>query len=116
LNRASCYNENAMKRPATSSQNRRTRKVPEYVKKKDLNRESIWKEEGPLISQLDIELTECCDNDCIHCCINLTEDDVGARSREMGTDFVKDICTGRYSRTTISDPALSYQLRLSATF
>ena len=40
---------------------------------------------------LDIELTERCDNDCIHCCINLPAGDMAARDREMTTDQVKDV-------------------------
>lgn len=91
MKRASCYNENAMKRPATHSQNRLTPKVTEYVKKKDLNREPIWKGEGPLIFQLDIELTERCDNDCIHCSINLPENDAKAKKNELNTRQWKDI-------------------------
>jgi radical SAM protein with 4Fe4S-binding SPASM domain len=40
---------------------------------------------------LDIELTERCNNDCIHCCINLPAGDAEARAREMTTDQVRDI-------------------------
>jgi radical SAM protein with 4Fe4S-binding SPASM domain len=43
------------------------------------------------LPSLDIELTERCNNDCIHCCINLAAGDVQARSREMSTDAVKSI-------------------------
>lgn len=43
------------------------------------------------LSRLDIELTERCDNDCIHCCINLPAGDAAARAREMPTEQVKDI-------------------------
>jgi radical SAM protein with 4Fe4S-binding SPASM domain len=43
------------------------------------------------LAQLDIELTERCDNDCIHCCINLPAGDAAARAREMTTEQVKDI-------------------------
>jgi radical SAM protein with 4Fe4S-binding SPASM domain len=45
----------------------------------------------PRLLSLDIELTERCDNDCIHCCINLPAGDAAARAREMSTDQVKDI-------------------------
>jgi radical SAM protein with 4Fe4S-binding SPASM domain len=41
--------------------------------------------------QLDIELTERCNNACIHCLINQPEHDGDARSREMDTTFVKDL-------------------------
>ncbi len=40
---------------------------------------------------LDIELTERCNNDCIHCCINLPAGDAEARAREMTSAQVMDI-------------------------
>ncbi|MCI0475161.1 MAG: radical SAM protein, partial [Anaerolineales bacterium] len=43
------------------------------------------------LGQLDLELTERCNNDCIHCCINLPANDADARAREMTTAQVKDI-------------------------
>ena len=43
------------------------------------------------LGQLDIELTERCNNDCIHCCINRPANDAVARAREMTTEQVKDI-------------------------
>jgi radical SAM protein with 4Fe4S-binding SPASM domain len=43
------------------------------------------------LGRLDIELTERCDNDCIHCCINLPAGDAAARAREMPTAQVKTI-------------------------
>jgi radical SAM protein with 4Fe4S-binding SPASM domain len=43
------------------------------------------------LGQLDIELTERCNNNCIHCCINLPVDDTEARHREMTTAQVKDV-------------------------
>jgi len=43
------------------------------------------------LGQIDIELTERCNNDCIHCCINLPVNDADARQREMTTEQVKDI-------------------------
>lgn len=45
------------------------------------------------LGHLDIELTERCNNNCIHCCINLPEDDREAQSREMTTEQVKKILT-----------------------
>src|SRR5512137_1301434 len=44
-----------------------------------------------LLGHLDIELTERCNNACIHCYINQPEHDAGARSREMNTAFIKEI-------------------------
>lgn len=43
------------------------------------------------LGQLDIELTERCNCNCIHCCINLPANDANARAREMTTAQVKDI-------------------------
>jgi len=45
----------------------------------------------PRLGALDIELTERCDNDCIHCCINLPLGDKGAHAREMTTEQVAGI-------------------------
>ncbi len=64
-----------------------------YAKEVKPHEFNIWHGKRPLLGQIDIELTERCNNNCIHCCINLPEDAADARSREMGTDFVKDILT-----------------------
>jgi radical SAM protein with 4Fe4S-binding SPASM domain len=42
-------------------------------------------------AQLDIELTERCNNSCIHCSINLPAGDINSRSREFDTDEWKNI-------------------------
>jgi radical SAM protein with 4Fe4S-binding SPASM domain len=42
------------------------------------------------IYQLDIELTERCNNNCIHCCINLPENDNISLLKEMTTEQVKE--------------------------
>jgi MoaA/NifB/PqqE/SkfB family radical SAM enzyme len=41
--------------------------------------------------QLAIELTERCNNDCIHCCINQSANDKDVQRREMTTEQVMDI-------------------------
>ncbi len=46
---------------------------------------------GSLLGQIDIELTERCNNACIHCLINQPENNDEARAYEMDTTFVKDI-------------------------
>ena len=43
------------------------------------------------MAALDIELTERCNNDCIHCCINRPANDADARAREMTTARIKNI-------------------------
>ena len=45
----------------------------------------------PLLSEIDIELTERCNNACIHCYINRPENDREAQAREMETHFVLDL-------------------------
>jgi len=55
-----------------------------------------FKEERGLttrLGSLDIELTERCNNDCIHCCINLPANDRAAKAREMTTGQIKSILT-----------------------
>jgi radical SAM protein with 4Fe4S-binding SPASM domain len=48
---------------------------------------------GARLGRLDIELTERCDNDCVHCCINLPAGDSAARAREMTTREVEGLLT-----------------------
>jgi len=45
----------------------------------------------PTLGWLDLELTERCNNDCRHCCINLPLDDADARAGEMSTERIKAI-------------------------
>lgn len=52
---------------------------------------SLWKTQNPLLGRLDIELTERCNNNCTHCCINLPSDDQKAKSRELSTNEVQSI-------------------------
>jgi radical SAM protein with 4Fe4S-binding SPASM domain len=65
--------------------------VTEYVQTVSRAAFSRLKRKDPLLGQLDIELTERCNNRCIHCLINLPEDDTEARAREMDTAFVLDL-------------------------
>jgi MoaA/NifB/PqqE/SkfB family radical SAM enzyme len=41
--------------------------------------------------ELDMELTERCNNNCLHCCINLPADDPIAKKRELPTEAIKEI-------------------------
>lgn len=43
------------------------------------------------LASLDVELTERCNNDCIHCCINLPATDAQVTEREMTTCQVKKV-------------------------
>jgi len=44
-----------------------------------------------LLGRLDIELTERCNNNCVHCCINLPANDLEALSRELATEEIKAV-------------------------
>lgn len=61
-----------------------------YVVTVNASSYDIWKDEKPLLGHLDLELTERCNNDCIHCYINIPEDDA-ARQREIPAQEVKRI-------------------------
>ncbi|NMW21537.1 MAG: radical SAM protein [Chlorobiaceae bacterium] len=67
--------------------------VVNYVQKLRPHEFKIWQGKKPLLGQIDIELTERCNNNCVHCCINLPEHDADAFRREMSRDFVKNILT-----------------------
>jgi radical SAM protein with 4Fe4S-binding SPASM domain len=53
-----------------------------YVRKVPSGRDGLWKRGSPTLARLDLELTERCNNDCVHCSINLPAGDEAARSRE----------------------------------
>ncbi len=59
------------------------------VRRVPLDRSPLWKGGRPLLGWLDVELTERCNNDCVHCSVNRPAADAGARGREMTTDEVK---------------------------
>lgn len=64
-----------------------------YFTRHKAHEHKLWQEKKPLIGQIDIELTERCNNNCIHCLINRPENDQEAAIREMDTAMVKDVLT-----------------------
>jgi radical SAM protein with 4Fe4S-binding SPASM domain len=62
-----------------------------YVIKKPLNKAPSRRNKALLLGHLDIELTERCNNNCIHCCINLPADDLAAKEKELSTSRIKEI-------------------------
>jgi radical SAM protein with 4Fe4S-binding SPASM domain len=64
-----------------------------YVSKIRPDKSPLWKNKRPLLTRLDIELTERCNNNCIHCYINLPADDLTARDRELSASEIKAILT-----------------------
>jgi MoaA/NifB/PqqE/SkfB family radical SAM enzyme len=64
-----------------------------YVHKINAHQFKISGDKRPRLGSLDIELTERCNNDCIHCCINLPANDREAKAKEMTTGQIKGILT-----------------------
>jgi radical SAM protein with 4Fe4S-binding SPASM domain len=62
-----------------------------YTVKRLVGQESLWKGKGPQLPHLDIELTERCNNACLHCYINLPANDKQAVLRELSTIEWQDI-------------------------
>lgn len=64
---------------------------PGYVINKNINTMRLFQGQGNRLPQLDIELTERCNNACQHCYINLPENDNQARGCELTTVEWKEI-------------------------
>lgn len=62
-----------------------------YVTELKSNEISLWEKKKPILNKLDMELTERCNNNCIHCYINLPADDMEAKAKELSTEEIKDI-------------------------
>ena len=62
-----------------------------YAVNKTMNKTNLWKDKPLLLARLDMELTERCNNNCVHCYINLPEDDQLAKDKELSTEEVKSI-------------------------
>jgi len=62
-----------------------------YVVRNTNQNYRVFKQKSPILPHLDIELTERCNSNCIHCYINLPANDDKAKSQELNTDQWKDI-------------------------
>ncbi|MFA5114472.1 MAG: radical SAM protein [Candidatus Omnitrophota bacterium] len=62
-----------------------------YVSRSTINKARLWKSNRPVLRWLDIELTERCNNNCIHCYINLPPDDSNAMKMELSGNELKRI-------------------------
>jgi radical SAM protein with 4Fe4S-binding SPASM domain len=62
-----------------------------YLSTQVIGKANLFKKAKLILSRLDIELTERCNNNCIHCCINLPFDDADAKKRELSTEELKKI-------------------------
>jgi radical SAM protein with 4Fe4S-binding SPASM domain len=63
----------------------------QYVERKSFYDFKLWKNKGKVLDHLDLELTERCNNNCIHCYINQPENDLSIKQKELGTDKIKAI-------------------------
>jgi len=73
-----------------------------YIIEKPINKSDLWRDKKPLLDHLDIELTERCNNNCIHCCINIPANDMDAKQKELSTEEVKKILLEAISLGCIS--------------
>jgi len=64
---------------------------PDYVRRVRRDEAGLWKGARPLLTWLDLELTERCNNDCVHCSVNRPAADPEAMRRELGTADVKSL-------------------------
>jgi len=62
-----------------------------YVERLPAYKFMPWSHGPPLLGQLDLELTERCNNNCIHCCINLPAEDRSALEKELDTAQIERI-------------------------
>ena len=65
--------------------------ISPYVVERKRTETPLWAKNGTPLRQLDLELTERCNSNCIHCCINRPADDAWAVSHEMTTKQINDL-------------------------
>lgn len=63
----------------------------DFVIRRTSRNYGLFKEKHPLLTHIDLELTERCNNNCLHCYINLPQNDLTALKNELTTDQWKDI-------------------------
>lgn len=73
-----------------------------YVDRQVISKTNIWRKVNPLSGCVDMELTERCNNNCVHCGINLPDDDFAAKDKESSTDEIKNILKEAVSLACLS--------------
>jgi len=68
-------------------------KKKQYVESRLFLDFKLWEKKERPLAHLDLELTERCNNNCIHCYINQPEEDSSTEQRELSTDKIKAILT-----------------------
>jgi radical SAM protein with 4Fe4S-binding SPASM domain len=64
-----------------------------HLERVPLSDSALWKNKQPLLNSLDAELTERCNNNCVHCYINVAAEDAPAKSKELSTGEWKELLT-----------------------
>ena len=67
--------------------------IGDYVRRVTPQHSTLWKATTPLLGRLDVELTERCNLNCMHCYINQPAGDRQRQAREMTTGQVKAVLT-----------------------
>ena len=62
-----------------------------YVRRISSAKSDLWPAKRPVLSRLDMELTERCNNNCVHCYINKPADDTRALEDELTRDEIRRI-------------------------
>jgi len=70
--------------------NKKTESKEIFYSKKNIYTHPLYKS-IPLLAKLDMELTERCNNNCIHCYINQPKDSILAEKKELSTKKIKEI-------------------------
>lgn len=65
--------------------------VKSYSEKVSDKKLKLWRHKKPTLSWMDIEITERCNFNCVHCYINLPPNDIKAVKKELGTEKLKNI-------------------------
>ena len=84
-----------------------------YVTRRRLGEQPLWRRAKPLLGRLDIELTERCDNDCVHCCICLPEQRLAVLPQRLLAELAAgDVahCAASASMTGTMAPLLSKRI------
>ena len=70
--------------------NKKIENKESFYSKKNIYTHPLYKS-TPLLARIDMELTERCNNNCIHCYINQPEASIRAQEKELSTEKIKEI-------------------------
>jgi len=62
-----------------------------YISRIESSRAPLWEKRLPLLTHLDLEITERCNNNCIHCYINRPADDCAGEKKELATIKIEEL-------------------------